>query len=416
MPRERQRVRQFALALESGAVDDASMAPLALLADSLHGAGAALSTAAPSDAFKAGLRTRILAVGAVTTTPAGGLTSPAPWRRRLVAASAVLTIATGSGAGLAIASADALPGSRLYDVKLAIENVRLALAPNDVAKAERYLSMASTRLAEIHSLLASNPNAAADPALIEELRATMSAMADAVSAGSALFFEVYERTGDAAVLAPLQQFLAERSESLSSVRDLMPAELLFSQASLLGELEGLAAKVATMTGNEAADTLARVALAHGQRVDRSADRTVLDASASALAQAIEAMKAAAEAAQQQAAEAAAAQNSSDAPEQNEGYTPDRVSRDVSKFVEVSVVGSDGAFDHVAVSTMPGSQHSREFSTGSLRGSPANTVGTASSQLIWSLPLPSNDVTASVPGTMTATLSPSGARYAHVAAE
>jgi hypothetical protein len=198
------------------------------------------------------------------------------------------------------------------------------------------------------------------------------------------------------------------------VRDLMPAELLGNQASLLGELEGLAARVATMTGSGGSADLNRVAPVH-DRAGRSADRTVLDTSATALAQAIEAMKEAAAAAQQKAAEAAAAQQQA-APEQNETYTPDRVSRDVSKVVEVSVVGNDGAFDHVAVSTMPNSEHSRDVSTGSLRGSPANTVGSASSHLLWTLPLPSNDVTASVPGTLSASLSPQGARTAHLSAE
>ncbi len=230
-------------------------------------------------------------------------------------------------------------------------------------------------------------------------------MADAVAAGSELFFEVYQRTGDATILVPLQQFLAERSESLSSVRDLMPAELLGNQASLLVEMEGLAARVANLTGVIRSGDVAFAPVQH-QRAARTTERTVLDSSATALAQAIEAMKAAAAAAQQQQQAAA----------ENDGYTPDRVSRDVSKYVEVSVVGQDGAFDHVAVSAMPNSENARDFSTGSLRGSPATTAGSASSHVVWSLPLPSNDVTASVPGMLSASLSPQGARTAHLSAE
>lgn len=415
MPRERQRVRQFALALDGGALDDTSVAPFARLADSLNGMGTCLYAAAPSDTFKLALRNRLLAVGTVTT-PAGGLPSPspAPWRRRLVAASAVLAISTGSGAGLALASSDALPGDRLYEVKLAIENVRLALAPNDVAKAERYLAIASTRLSEINAMLASSANVAADPVLVQELRETLAAMSDAVAAGSALFFEVYERTGDKAVLAPLEQFLAERSLGLSAVRDLMPAELMLNQVSLLVELEGLAAKVAYVTGRSAemARELARTALVSG-RADRNAERTVLDASAAAVAQAIEAMRAAAEAAQQQSAEAAA--QAQPAAEERHA-TPERVSQDVSKYVEVNVVGNDGTVDHVAVSTMPNSEHARELNTGSLKGSPTNDAGSAGQQLFWALPVPTNDVGASVPGSLSANFSPTGARTAHLAAE
>ena len=413
MPRERQRVRQFALALDGGTVDELSVVPLTRLADSLHGVGTGLNVAAPSDTFKLALRNRLLAVGAVTTTPAGGLTAPAPWRRRLVAASAVLAISAGSGAGLAIASGGALPGDRLYDVKLAIENMRLALAPNDVAKAERYLAIASTRLSEIKEMLASNPNAAADPALVQELRETMSAMAEAVTAGSALFFEIFERTGDATVLATLEQFLTERALGLSAVSDLLPIELRLSQTSLLVELEGLAARVAYMTGRTHAlvgDSTSPIK----DRAGRSVDRALLADSAAAVAAAIEAMRAAAEAAQQQSAEAAAQQQ----PE-SEGQhqaTPESIQRDVSQYAEVNVTGQDGSVDHVSVSTMPNTEHAREFNTGSLKGSPTNSAGSASQEILWASPVPTNDVGASVPGSASASFSATGARTAHVAAE
>ena len=411
MPRERQRVRQFALALDGGTVDETSVVPLTRLADSLHGVGTALNTA-PSDTFKLALRNRLLAVGAVSA-PAGGLTSPAPWRRRLVAASAVLTISTGSGASLAIASSDALPGDRLYEVKLAIENVRLALAPDDISKAERYLAIASTRLTEINAMLASNPNASADPALVQELRETMTAMAEAVAAGSALFFEVFERTGDESVLITLEQFLAERALGLSAVRDLMPTELLLNQASLMVELEGLAAKVAYVTGRTP-ELVGTTLVKDKERAGRHQERVLLADSAAAVTAALEAMRAAAEAAQQQTAEAAA--QPAPAAESEHHTTPESVQRDVSRYIEINVIGQDGSVDHVAVSTMPNSEHAREFNTGSLKGSPAQAGGPASNQLLWSLPVPTNDVGASVPGSLSASFSPTGARYAHVAAE
>ncbi|GAA0622255.1 hypothetical protein GCM10009547_26390 [Sporichthya brevicatena] len=413
-PRERQRVRQFALALDGAAVDETTAVPLARLATSLQGVGTALTAAAPADDFKAALRNRILAVGAVTTPPPA-VAAPAPWRRRLVAASAVLAVSTGSGAGLAVASGNALPGDRLYEVKLAIENMRLALAPNDIAKAERYLAIASTRLSEIKAMLAENPNAAADPALVQELRETMLAMAEAVNAGSALFFEVFERTGDASVLATLEQFLAERAEGLSAVRDLLPVELRMNSASLLVELEDLAAKVAYVTGRST--DLARPMTLVGDirdRADRHADRTVLDSSAAAIAQALEAMRAAAQAAQQQAAPAAAEDET--AAEQQEPAT-ETFKRDVSKYIEVDVAGSDGSFDHVAVTSMPNTDRERQVTTGSLKGSPVREAGSsAADQLLWGLPVPSNEINASVPGSLSASFSPSGARYAHLAAE
>lgn len=422
MPRERQRARQFALALDGpspnvAALEDASLAPLTRLAESLHGLGAVV----PSDTFKLALRNRLLAVGAITT-PAAGLPEPAPWRRRLVAASAVVAISTGSAAGLAAASSDALPGDRLYDMKRAIENVRLALAPSDLAKAERYLAIASTRLSEIKALLAANGNVTADPVLVEELRGTLSDMADAVAAGSALFFEVFERTADASVLAPLEAFLAERSVGLSDVRELLPAALLGNQDSLLVEFEDLAMRVANVTSG--AESLARTALAsvsHRDRAGRSTDRDLISASAAAVAQSIEAMRVAAEAAQRRTAEAAAAtqqstQQSAQAAPEDSTPTQERVERDVRQLVEVNVTGRDGAVDQVDVNALPNTAHETKASTGSLRTTPTATAGSASARLLNMLPLAGESVDAPIPGSLSASFDPTGARYAHVSAD
>lgn len=437
MPRERQRTRQFALAVDGPslpgtalngtaldvALDDVALVPLARLAGSLNGMGAV----APTDAFKLALRNRLLAVGAVTT-PARGLPQPAPWRRRLIAASAVVAISTGSAAGLAVASSDALPGDRLYEVKRAIENVRLALAPSDVAKAEHYLAIASTRLSEINAMLAANGNATADPVLVEELRATLSDLADAVAAGSALFFEIFDRTADASVLAPLEQFLAERSIGLSNVRELLPAALLGNQDSLLVEFEDLALRVANVTsGSEpltSKATSAFVSLDRAfvnlDRAGRSSERDLISASEAAVAQSVEAMRAAAEAAQARAAAAAAAAQqsaqSSQAKPEDATPTQERVERDVRQLVEVNVTGRDGSIDQVDVNALPKTAHATRASTGSLRTAPTSGAGSASSRLLGMLPLPSEGVDAPIPGSLSASFDPTGARYAHLSAD
>ncbi len=412
MPRERQRTRQFALALDGGALDDSTLAPLARLADSLHGVGGVM----PTDTFKLALRTRLIAVGAVSS-PAGGLPQPAPWRRRLVAASAVVAISTGSAAGLAVASSDALPGDRLYEVKRAIENVRLALAPSDLAKAERYLAIASTRLTEINALLAENANAAADPVLVEELRATLSDLAEAVAAGSALFFEIFERTGDASVLAPLERFLAERSIGLTDVRELLPAALLGNQDLLLVEFGDLAMRVANVTGRGGESLAGTATEVRRDRASRTLDRELISASAAAVAQSLEAMRAAAEAAQRRAAEAAAAaqQHAQTAQTAPEDTTPtqERVERDVRQLVEVNVTGRDGAVDQVDATALQNTGQETKASSGSLRTSPTTDAGSASARLLGTLPLASDGVDAPIPGSLSASFDPSGARYAHV---
>jgi hypothetical protein len=244
VPRERMRTRQFALALE-GASSDPSLTQMTRVAGALNNAGGA--TVGPSDDFRAALRQRLVAVGAVAPVrPIGGMPQAAPWRRRLVAASVALAISTGGAAATAVASTGALPGDRLYEVKRAVEIVQLALAPSDLAKGERYLAIASARMSEVQGLLRGGDTS--DLVLIEELRRTLSDMSDAVAAGSARYFEVYNRTLDAGVLAPLERFLAERSAGLASVRELLPVELLDKQGTMLVELESIARRVATATG------------------------------------------------------------------------------------------------------------------------------------------------------------------------
>lgn len=245
VPRERMRTRQFALALE-GASSDPSLTQMTRVAGALGTAGG--STAGPSDDFRAALRQRLVAVGAVAPVrPIGGMPQAAPWRRRLVAAGVALAISTSGAAATAVASTGALPGDRLYEVKRAVEIVQLALAPSDLAKAERYLAIAGARMSEVQGLLRES-GTAADPVLVEELRRTLSDMSDAIAAGSERYFEVYNRTLDGAVLGPLEEFLSQRAAGLAAVRELLPTELLDKQGSMLVELERIARRVATATG------------------------------------------------------------------------------------------------------------------------------------------------------------------------
>lgn|GEM_PF-5116544 len=244
---ERRRGRQFAAALDSVPIADLQLLSLARLASSLGGTA---SIAGPGDEFRGALRLRLLAVGATTGV---GVARPArvaavPWRRRLVAAGAVLSIATGGVAATAVASTHAIPGDRLYEIKRMVEDVQLALATSDLAKGERYLAIASTRMSEVQALLRRDAGQVDDPVVVQELRDTLSDMSDAIASGSERFFSVFHRTANAAVLTPLEDFLNQRAGTLTDVRALLPAEVLPKQESLMGELRGIAAQVATVTG------------------------------------------------------------------------------------------------------------------------------------------------------------------------
>ncbi len=73
------------------------------------------------------------------------------WAAVLVTVLAVVLL--GGGTVLAADSDNTIPGNPLYAVKLATENVRLALTSSDVAKAELYAALVDRRTSEIEQLM-----------------------------------------------------------------------------------------------------------------------------------------------------------------------------------------------------------------------------------------------------------------------
>jgi hypothetical protein len=89
-----------------------------------------------------------------STPPAAAPPLLVGWRLRWVASMAVVVLVIlGGAASLIMASSNALPGGALYPVKGATEQVRLALRPSQVGKAELHLAYAENRAREISSLL-----------------------------------------------------------------------------------------------------------------------------------------------------------------------------------------------------------------------------------------------------------------------
>jgi len=257
MPRERQRAHCFALALEGAQVGDAALTPMVRVAAALG----AVAGPAPTDDFRSALRQRLLAAGGVPAArPASDIGAgiavptivptivPAPWRRRLVAAGTVLAITTGGAATTAVASDSAQPGDALYDVKLRVESVRLALAPSDLAKGRLHLQIAATRLSEVAALLDQSGPQSTDRVVIQELRKTLGSMASSTELGSEHVFAAYHRTRDPAVLAPLDGFVRKQAPGLAFLAPLLPPQLLHSANALRSTLDGIAAKLEAATG------------------------------------------------------------------------------------------------------------------------------------------------------------------------
>jgi hypothetical protein len=102
---------------------------------------------------------------------AEGAAAPArrPTAGRQVAAAAVAALFLLALTGTGFAAAQASPTDRLYSVKTAFEEVRIATAPSDSTRAELYLDRAAQRLHELETL---PPERRADiaPALLDSYR------------------------------------------------------------------------------------------------------------------------------------------------------------------------------------------------------------------------------------------------------
>jgi uncharacterized membrane protein YgcG len=115
----------------------------------------------------AGGRERLLAVAAqqraraVPATPAttaaqrGGLEKPLAFAVRLVVVLLVVGVGTAVvGGGIVWAASHSLPGDALYPVKVAVEDVRLALVSAPVDQVDRSLQLVEARAEEIQALVA----------------------------------------------------------------------------------------------------------------------------------------------------------------------------------------------------------------------------------------------------------------------
>jgi len=71
------------------------------------------------------------------------------WQPRWATAVAIVLILLLVGGGTAAAAGNSMPDEPLYRVKLATEQVRLALTPSDIGKAQLFAELADKRVAEI---------------------------------------------------------------------------------------------------------------------------------------------------------------------------------------------------------------------------------------------------------------------------
>jgi hypothetical protein len=226
-PVTRRHADQFAAMLDgtpSTAAADPALASLAAIAASLRVAGTRIGPPAPDPQFRAALRQRLVAVATVQAGAPGMAVADAPGRtgvavatrtrQRLAALAGTIAIAT-SVAGVAVAASRSLPGDPFYGVKKATESVQLWTARGDLAKGQRHLEFARTRLAEAGKL----------PTSSSHLASTLAAMNSQTAQGSQELIAAYQSSKSTEPLADLTRFSEQQYVGLTQLATTLPTAL-----------------------------------------------------------------------------------------------------------------------------------------------------------------------------------------------
>ncbi len=243
MRRPLRPAEQFAAAVDGSSVGsprDTALSPLLALAQQLQ----ALPLG-PTPAFRDALRTRLMAVAAVSaplgaapTTVDRARATISGWRvqRGLAAATAGMAAVVGI-TGISTAGVRSLPGDPFYTVKRGTENVQLALTRGEEARGKRHLAQAESRLDEVGELVG-DPSAAAalgagstsvstyafGGSTSSLIRDTLADMDEATSTGTRLLTEAYaDDRDDTGPLKALASFVRRQKSGLADVIPALPA-------------------------------------------------------------------------------------------------------------------------------------------------------------------------------------------------
>lgn len=157
--------------------------------------------------------------------------------RRLAIVAALLT-GTVAVSGVSAASGDALPGETLYGVKRSTEKAQLALAGNDLGRAQLYLEFARTRIQEAAEVVGDDA-------------AVASALSDATGelrSGTALLGELAVESGDPAPLDYVDLFTNEHRWVLEDLVADLDGEALTAGEELVAVLEAAAVRSVDLRG------------------------------------------------------------------------------------------------------------------------------------------------------------------------
>ena len=148
------------------------------------------------------------------------------WSRRFAIGGLVAGLAVGSFAGVAAASAGALPGDTLYGMKRGLEGLQLDLAGSDSERGALLLGQASNRLGEAQGLLgrAGSPSAL-NPDTVEQVRRALDDMHAEAIKGRELLRSVYRSNGSLDPMRRLAGFAEDEDGRWAELQGRLPAQL-----------------------------------------------------------------------------------------------------------------------------------------------------------------------------------------------
>jgi len=170
-----------------------------------------------------------------SATSAAGSRARASARLASVTAASALAL---SGSGVAVAAERSAPGDALYDVKLALEDARLCLELDDLARGQRRLDYAAERLAEAEAAAAAGDMDAVALAL-HEADETSRAAAEELAAA-------YEVSSDPEALAAMERFGADQRARLAALQPLLGGAASQAARDLMVAIDRMVALLAVL--------------------------------------------------------------------------------------------------------------------------------------------------------------------------
>ena len=174
----------------------------------------------PSACFKTALKDRL--IRQLEPKKVIPLSAKRTWIEKLSSLKpAIVQVAAGIlifvflSSGVMMASANSLPGDSLYPIKIAKENIQLALTFNKMAKAELHLQFAQRRLSEIETVLRDERDA--------DLNNIVNSMIEHTNEVAVLADEISNKKREE-ILIKLSNFIQHKQESLKKIMDKAPAK------------------------------------------------------------------------------------------------------------------------------------------------------------------------------------------------